>query len=253
MNKLRTLLVIVALTLAAGSALAQDGDKTVVFAVDPTWPPLEFTDSSGQTIGYSVDYFTAVCRESGREANFIKADWDTIFSDLDAGKFDAVMSSVTVTPERRQKMDFTIPYFIVRQSLVVARNSDLTSIHQLKDKRVGTQEATTATEIVEKIPGVISKTFPTIEDSLKAVIAGEADAVICEEVVATNFLSQPDFSGKIKMATVINTPGAEELYAVAVRKNNLPVLVMLNDGIKAVKAKGIEAELRRKWFPDSGK
>lgn len=253
MNKFRTMLITMILALTAGSALAQEDRGTITFAVDPTWPPLEFVDAGGQIVGYSVDYFTAVCREAGREAKFQKSDWEGIFDRLDAGQYDAVMSSVTITPDRRQKMDFTIPYFIVRQSLVVPRSSDLNNIRQLKGKRVGTQVETTATGIVEKIPGVTSKTFPSIEDALKGMSAGEIDAVVCEEVVATSYLSRPEFSGQAKMASVINTPGAEELYGVAVRKNNLEILVMLNDGIKQVKAKGIEAELRRKWFPDSGK
>ncbi len=240
------------LVLAAGVAQAQEG-KPVTFAVDPTWPPLEFVDANDRIAGYSVDYFTAVCQESGREPKFVKADWEGIFDRLDGGEYDAVMSSVTVTPERRRKMDFTIPYYIVRQSLLVPRQSAINNIRQLKDRRAGTQMDTTATEIVEKIPGVVSKPFPSIEDSLKGLVAGEIDAVVCEDVVATSFLSQPEFSGQVKMAAVINTPGAEELYAVAVKKNNLEILVMLNDGIKAVKAKGIEAELRRKWFPDSAK
>ncbi len=254
MNKLRIMLIAVILALTAGSAQARADSQTVVtFAVDPTWPPLEFVDAGGQIVGYSVDFFAAVCREAGREAKFQKSDWEGIFDGLDAGKYDAVMSSVTITPDRRQKMDFTIPYFIVRQSLVVPRASDLNNIRQLKDQRVGTQVETTATEIVEKIPGVVSKTYPSIEDALKALGAGELDAVVCEEVVATSYLGRPEFSGQAQMASVIDTPGAEELYGAAVRRNNLETLVMLNDGIKQVKAKGIDAELRRKWFPDSGK
>lgn len=253
MRFLNQIVFALTLFLAAGSALAQDDKKTLTFAVDPNWPPLEFIDSGGQIIGYAVDYFTAVCRESGLEAKFVKQDWDSIFTDLNAGKYDAVMASVTITPERRQQMDFTIPYYIVRQSLVVPRASSLSDLRQLQDRKTGTQAETTATGIVEKIPGVVSITYPSIEDAIAALAKGELEAVVCEDVVATDFLSRPEFTGKMKIASVINTPGAEELYAVAVRKNNLKVLVPLNDGIKAVKEKGLEAELRRKWFPETGK
>lgn len=197
--------------------------------------------------------FTAVCREAGLEAKFIKQDWDTIFTDLDAGKYDAVMASVTITSDRRRTMDFTIPYYIVRQSLVVPQGSSLNDVRQLGDKKVGTQSDTTATGIVEKIPGSISITYPGIEDAIVALSKGQLEAVVCEDVVATDFLGRPEFAGRMKIASVIKTPGAEELYAVAVRKGNLKVLVTLNDGIKAVKEKGVEAELRRKWFPDTGK
>ena len=241
------LLLTVLLILSAVPALADGVKKTVTFAADPNWPPLEFVENN-QVVGYSVDYFTAVCREMGREAVFVKADWDSIFDRLNAGDYDAVMSSVTITAERRQAMDFTIPYYIVRQSLLVGQDSPLANIRQLKDKRVGTQADTTATGIVEKIPGVTSKTYPDIESAIRALAAGELDAVVCEDVVASAFLKDPTLSGKIRMASVVETPGAEELYGVAVRKDNFDMLVLLNDGIKAVKAKGIENDLRRKWI-----
>ena len=248
MKKLAAIILVAGLVLNPAAALADDGRRVVTFAVDPNWPPLEFLDSGGQMVGYAIDYFTAVCRESGLEAKFVKSDWDGIFDRLDAGDYDAVMASVTVTPERRAKMDFTIPYYIVRQSLLVPANSQLANIRQLSGQKVGTQSETTATGIVEKLPGAVSQTYPNIEDAINALAAGDLDVVICEDVVASSFLSQPSYSGKIKMASVINTPGAEELYAVAVKKDNLEILVPLNDGIKAIKAKGLETELRRKWM-----
>lgn len=253
MQLLGKMLLIMVMILNASPVLAQDDKKTLTLAVEPTWPPLEFIGTDGQIAGYAVDYFTAVCRESGLEAKFIKVDWDVLEDGLAAGKYDAIMASLTITPKRRQTMDFTIPYYIVRQSLVVPQGSSLKDLRQLQDKKTGTQAETTATGIVEKIPGVVSVTFPSIEDAVAALAKGELDAVVCEDVVATDFLSRYEFAGKLKIASVINTPGAEELYAVAVRKGNLKVLVPLNDGIKAVKEKGLEAELRRKWFPETSR
>ncbi|UQZ88202.1 basic amino acid ABC transporter substrate-binding protein [Deltaproteobacteria bacterium Smac51] len=248
MKKLSVFILAAVMALAASSLFARSGEKTITIAVDPNWPPLEFIDDNNQIVGFGIDYLTAACRESGYEAKFVKTDWDVIFSDLDAGKYDAVMSSVTVTNERRAVMDFTIPYYIVRQCLLIPINSPLDNIRQLSGQRVGTQAETTATEIVEKVTGAKSSTFPDIETAINALAAGELDAVICEDVVAADFLGNPAIKSKVKIASVIDTPGAEELYAVAVKKNNLDVLVALNDGIKAVKSKGTEAELLRKWF-----
>lgn len=250
---LSKMLLFLAMSLYASQAFAQDDAETITFAVEPTWPPLEFIGADGQIAGYAVDYFTAVCRESGLEAKFIKVDWDALEEGLAAGKYDAIMASLTITPKRRQTMDFTIPYYVVRQSLVVPQGSSLNDLRQLQYKKTGTQAETTATGVVEKIPGVVSVTFPSIEDAVTALAKGELDAVVCEDVVATDFLSRSEFAGKMKIASVIKTPGAEELYAVAVHKGNLKVLVPLNDGIKAVKTKGVEAELRRKWFPETSR
>ena len=247
MNKPGALLLTFLLALTCHTAWAGLEKKTVTFAVDPNYPPMEFIEG-GQMVGFSIDYFTAVCRESGLTAEFLNTGWDGIFEGLDQGKYDAVMSSVTITPERRQTMDFTIPYYVVRQSLVVRADSSLNNIRQLKDQRVGTQEETTATGIAEGTPGAVSLTYKSVGEAIAALAKNEVDAVICEDMVGAAFLGDPAYSGKLKTASIINTPGAEELYAVAVRRGNLDVLIALNEGLKAVKVKGLDEELRRKWF-----
>lgn len=248
MKKIMLMLLVLAQAAAAGGLWGQETDGKVLFAVDPTYPPMEFLENGNQVAGYGVDYFTAVCRESGLKAEFRSVEWDGIFDRLNSGEFDAVMSSVTITPERHKVMDFTIPYYIVHQSLIVPQNSNVSDIRQLNGLKVGTQSGTTSTEVVDKIPEAESAPFHSVEEAIKSLAAGKLDAIVCEDVVGGSFLKQPTYAGKIKMASVIKTPGAEELYAVTVRKGNLKILVALNDGIKAVKAKGIEAELRRKWI-----
>lgn len=248
MNKPGVLFLTLLLALTSQAVFARAADKTITFAVDANYPPMEYIDSGNRIVGFSIDYFTAVCRESGLTAEFKQVDWDHIFKGLDQGEYDVVMSSVTITRERRQKMDFTIPYYVVRQSLVVPAASELNNIRQLKDRRVGTQAGTTATDIVEGIPGAVSSTYESPGEAIAALAKGEVDAVVCEDMVGAAFVSDPAYAGKLKTASVINTPGAEEIYAAAVRKNNLEVLIALNEGIKAVKAKGIDGELRRKWF-----
>ena len=247
MNKLGAVFLTLLLALTCQTAWAQTEKKTITFAVAPDYPPMEYIDS-GQIVGFSVDYVTAACREAGLDAEFTKVEWDHIFVGLDRGDYDAVMSSVTITPERRRTMDFTIPYYVVRQSLVVPVNSSLNNIRQLKGQRVGTQADTTATGLVESVSGAISVTYEGPGAAMAALAKGELDAVVCEDMVGAAFLADPAYAGKLKTASIINTPGAEEIYAAAVRKGNLDVLIPLNEGLKAVKAKGIDEEIRRKWF-----
>ena len=234
-----------------GALPAQEGMQEgtrIVFAVDPTYPPLEFMENGDRIVGYSVEYFRAVCREAGLEADFRGVEWEGIFDRLNAGEFDAVMSSVTITQERRKTMDFTIPYYVVRQCLFVPQNSAVGNVRQLAGLRAGSQQETTATGIIAKIPGATPASFPTLEEAFESMAAGKLDVIICEDVVGASFLKEPAYAGIIKMSAIINTPGAEELFGAVVRKGNLKILTALNDGIKAVKAKGIEAELRRKWI-----
>ena len=235
--------------LAAGLTLpgaASAGPIRV--AVEPNWPPMELLDDGGRVVGYSVDYFQAVCREAGCELELVKTPWDDIFTGLKDKRWDMVISSVTITPERRREMNFSIPYYIVRQSLVTPTASAYTSPRQLKGLKVGVQGGTTAEDLLAKTSEAEMVPFEDIEEALAALAKGELAAVVCEDIVAQAFITGPDYAGRLKMAAVIETPGAEELYGAAMRLEDLELLIMINDGIKAVRDKGLDEAIRRKWF-----
>ena len=221
-------------------------------AVDATWPPMEFEDQSGRIVGYSVDFFQAVCREAGCELEILKVDWDDIFSGLKQGRWDMVVSSVTITPERRREMNFSIPYYIVRQSLVTPADSTHTSPRQLKGRPVGVMGGTTAADVLAQTSEAVVVPFPEIGDAIAALGQGEVEAVVCEDIVAQAFLAEPAYAGRLKIAAVIETPGAEELYGAAFRREDLELLIMINDGIKALRDKGLDEAIRSKWFGAAG-
>jgi polar amino acid transport system substrate-binding protein len=221
-------------------------------AAEPNWPPLEFLDADGRIVGYSVDYFQAVCREAGCELELVKAVWDELFPGLKEKRWDMVISSVTITPERRREMNFSIPYYIVRQSLVTPTASTFTTPRHLKGRRVGVQGETTAEDLLAKTSEAEVVPFGDIEEALAALARGELEAVVCEDIVAQAFIADPAYSGRLKMAAVIETPGAEELYGAVMRLEDLELLIMINDGITAVREKGLDEAIRRKWFGAAG-
>jgi len=216
-------------------------------ATEPNWPPLEFKDEGGRIVGYSVDFFQAVCREADCELELIGVAWDDIFNGLKEGRWDMVVSSVTITPERRREMNFSIPYYIVRQSLVTPPSSVLTSPRQINGQRVGFMAETTAAEVVSRT-NAAAVPYPDIAEAVAALAKGDVDAVICEDVVAQAYASSREYAGKMKIAAIVETPGAEELYAAVFRLDDLDLLIRINDGIKAVMKKGLDGEIHKKWF-----
>ena len=138
---LRTLTVFFVL-LAALSRPAF-AETTIVFATDATWPPMEFVDNQKQVVGYAIDFVTAAGKEAGFTPVFKNTAWDGIFAGLAAGKYDAVVSSVSITEERKKAMDFSEPYFTVRQALIVNKSSAVKTLAELKGQKVGGQIGTT--------------------------------------------------------------------------------------------------------------
>jgi len=78
-------------------------ETTVTFAVDPTFPPMEFEDSDKAITGFSIDFIKAVGKNAGFTPVFVKVPWKDIFTGLETGKYDAICSSVSVTPKRIKK------------------------------------------------------------------------------------------------------------------------------------------------------
>jgi polar amino acid transport system substrate-binding protein len=246
MKKLIALALFVVLATLSVPALAQ---KKLVIAADATWPPMEFVNADKQLVGFSVDMMQAAAKAGGYEVEIINAPWDGIFAGLMNKQYDAVCSSVTITEERKKTMDFSTPYFTVRQAVIVPKDSPVKSLDDLKGKKAGSQISTTGTFAVTKTGNIESVTFDEVGLAVEDLFIGRIDAVVCDDAVASNFIMENEkYKEALKIAFVMDTPEAEEHYGVAVVKGNAETLAIINKGIEGVKASGKDQELIKKWI-----
>lgn len=244
-KKLFLALMLVALT--ASPTLA----KTIIFATDATWPPMEFVDANKEITGYAIDYMKAAAKEAGFTAEFKAVAWDGIFAGLASGKYDAICSSVTITPERKNTMDFSTPYFKVRQALVVPAKSAAKCIEDMKGKTLGAQISTTGHFAVKKTEGVKDKSYDEVGLAFEDLYNGRLDGVVCDDPVAAQYALQNEkYKGALKIACVIEA-GEDEFYGIAVQKGDKEDLDLINKGIEAVQKKGIDKQLLAKWIGGS--
>jgi polar amino acid transport system substrate-binding protein len=191
----------------------------------------------------------AAAQEGGYEVKIINAAWDGIFAGLINKQYDAICSSVTITEERKKTMDFSTPYFAVRQAVIAPKDSPVKSMEDLKGKKAGSQISTTGTFAIQKVQGVESKTYDEVGMAVEDLYNGRLDAVVCDDAVAANFIMENDkYREKLKIVATLANPEDEELYGVAVRKGDQATLDLINKGIAGVKAKGLEAPLNKKWI-----
>ena len=231
------------------SAPAMAQKKTITIAADATWPPMEFIDANKQLVGYSIDYMRAAAEAGGYEVNLINAAWDGIVAGLINKQYDAICSSVTITEERKKTMDFSTPYFTVRQAVIVPKDSDIKSLDDLKGKKAGSQISTTGTFAINRAGGIQSVTFDEVGLAVEDLFVGRLDAVVCDDAVAANFIMENEkYKEKLKIGVVLSNPEDEEFYGVAVRKGDTELLEMINKGIQGVKDSGKEQELIKKWI-----
>jgi polar amino acid transport system substrate-binding protein len=244
MKTFRIMAAVLAFTgILASVALA--APKTVTVATDATWPPMEMMDTNKQIVGYDIDFMNAVAKEAGFQVVFKNTAWDGIFAGVEAGQYDAIISSVTITAERQAKYDFSAPYINAGQVLIVPKTEKAVKLADLKGKKVGAQIGTTGAMAV-KGAGVELKTYDEVGLAFEDMAAGRIAGVVCDEPTAIIYAMQKkEYNTKFK---IVGKPFTKEAYGIVVKKGNKELVAMINKGIAAVKKKKIDVQLRKKWL-----
>jgi len=244
------LVVMMAAGLAGcGAAPTAGGAKSYTVATDAAFPPMEFVDESKAIVGFDIDLMNAIAKEMGFTVEWKNTAWDGIFAGLESGAYDAIMSSVTITDERKAKYNFSDPYINAGQAVIV--RSDETAIKSDKDlpnKTVGAQIGTTGAFAVQDIAGATLKEYDTIDLALLDLVNKKIDAVVVDTPVAADYaLASKDFAGKLK---IVGEPFTEEYYGVCVQKNEKgkELTDAFNAGLKKVKDSGEYDKIYAKWI-----
>ncbi|MDA8427150.1 MAG: basic amino acid ABC transporter substrate-binding protein [Treponema sp.] len=242
----KTLLALLVLAVAGLPALAQNLPK-IVFGSDCTFPPMEFLDTNKQIVGFDVDLINAAAKAAGFEAVVKNTAWDGIFAGLEAGDYDAVLSSVTITDQRKKVMDFSVPYVNAGQVLIVRKTTEgVTELSQLAGKDVGAQIGTTGAIEVAKHPDIKLKTYDEIGLAVDDLVIGRLEGVVVDSPTAASYVLQnPTYKAKLM---IVGAPFTSEFYGVAVKKGDTKDLDLINKGLEAVIKDGTRDALVKKWL-----
>ncbi|MBV9788345.1 MAG: basic amino acid ABC transporter substrate-binding protein, partial [Chloroflexi bacterium] len=218
---------------AAGGSVPDLGGRKVVVGTDATYPPMESVDAqSNQIVGFDVDVMTEIGKLANFTPEFQNTSFDTIFTALQSKQFDAVMSSVTITDERKKIVAFSEPYITVGQVIVVQNdNTTITSAEALANAQVGVQTGTTGEEAalnVGKVPDANLRRYQTIDLAFADLANDTIDAVVVDSVPAADYSRQPQYEGKIK---IVGEPFTTEDYGIAVQQGDTELLNAINAGI----------------------
>ncbi len=251
----KILLGVLVFTVIAGFIFSGSAQKeetgeipTIVIATDATWPPMEYVDeSSKEIVGFDVDLMKEIANAGNFNAEFKNTAWEGIFAGLAADKYDAVMSSVTITDERKESMDFSKPYINAGQILVVPQaTKGVSTLEDMKGKIVAAQIGTTGSFEIEKVEGVKMKTYDEIGLAFEDLINGRIHGVVADTPVAADFaLQNEDYREKLK---IVGEPFTEEYYGIAVRKGNTEVLDLINKGLDGVLGTSTYENIEKKWL-----
>jgi ABC-type amino acid transport substrate-binding protein len=208
------------------------------------YPPFEeFGSSKSEFKGFDIELMEAIAEKTGHEVEFQDTSFETIFRDVNQGKFDAAISAATITEEREKEVDFSNPYYLSEQAILVTEGSEITGLSGLAGKTVGAQQGTTGLELgKEKAEAGELRPYPEGPDAINALKAGTIEAVIIDTPVAENAVEK---TSGIEIAENVPT---EEDYGIAVSQGNTELLEEINQGLKEVEEDGTYAKIYEKWF-----
>lgn len=233
--------------IIAGCGSSDDsGDSAsgdLLVGVDTPYPPFEQGKPPDYT-GFDVDVMDEIASRIDRTVKWQDTAFDTIFTDLANGKFDAVISASTITPDRQKTVDFSDPYYEANQALIVLPGSDVKSADDLGGKTVAAQDGTTGEAYANDETGAGSVDgFPQGPQVIQAVVNGQAEAGIIDEPVAQDALEN---QGGFEIAETIST---NELYGIAFPKDDDSLQDDVNGALVDMKGDGTLQKIYDDWFP----
>jgi polar amino acid transport system substrate-binding protein len=241
------LLITLAGLIITGPAFSAEQLKITVFT-DATWPPMEMVDKNKNIVGFEIDLFNEIAKEAGFKAEFKNTAWDGIFAAMKGNRYPnaCALSSITITEERKKSYDFSDPYITVNQVLIVPKTLKVQSMNDMKGKKIGAQISTTGAMEIKKFQDVITKTYDEIGLAFADMSAGRIDGVVCDTPVARDYaLHKSEYRDKFKVGLEIPT---KEQLGIMTKKGDKKVLDLINKGLRAVKAKGIDKQFEKKWL-----
>lgn len=235
-----------AAVLATGTAVAADlGGKVLKVGSDTTYPPMETIDeATGQAVGFDVDVMNAICERINCKAEFVTTAWDGIFAALQQGEFDMVVSGVSITEERDKIVDFSDPYIIVSQAVLVRVADKALTIDDFKaGKKLAAQTATTNAQLAEDLVGRENVSlYDTFAAAVAALKNGDVAGVIIDGTSAAAY--EQEFAGEL----IVGISGLQSDPLGLVFQEGDPMRDAFNEGLKMIQDDGTLDKLKAKYW-----
>ncbi len=234
------------LILAGCGSQAPQQAKVLRVGSDTAFAPFEFQDEkSKEYIGFDMDLIKAVGKQLGLEVKIQGMGFDGLIPALEAGQIDAVISGMTITPERARKVNFSKPYYTSGLSIVVKQGD--TVVKEFKDlegKRLAVQIGTTGADFAKKIKDAKIREFNTAPEAFLELKAGGVDAVINDLPVNEYYIAQMGS----KDAKIVGQPLNSEDYGIATAKKNTELAQKIDKALDELKKSGEYDKIYEKWF-----
>ncbi|MFS0784599.1 basic amino acid ABC transporter substrate-binding protein [Bacillus sp. 1P06AnD] len=221
--------------------------KTLRVVTDAAYSPMEYMDKD-KVSGFDVDFIRAAAKEAGYKVKVEHVGWDPIFEEIRQGRADIGISAISINKKREKKYDFSVPYFISTNKILVPDGSSIKSGQDLKGKKVAVQAGTTGQFVTEDILGTNHKDIKKFENTTLAIMEltkEGADAVVADNAVIEEYAKKhPD-----EKLNVVADPSFDgEFYGLLFKKGNKDLKKKFDKAINTLYENGTYEKIYKKWL-----
>lgn len=234
-------------TAASTADVTTIKDGTLMVGVEIGYPPMEYFDTDGATpIGFDVEVANALADYLGLELELVDTSWDGIFAGVDTGKYDCIISCVSITDERKEQFNLTKPYVSNHTVLIVPNDSEIDSMEALNGHSTAVQAETTADDYMKEHSaelGVELFQYDKVINCFDDLKAGRIDSVFTDSVVAAYYLGDEASNYK----TVWENDELEPI-GICLKKGNDGLTQAIDDALDTLSADGTLGTIAEKYF-----
>ena len=275
---LKGLILATGLATAIFASAAWADGNSIKIATEGTYAPWSFLSPDGKLQGYDIDATMAVCEKAGLKCELVEQDWEGIIPALQARKYDVIASSMAITKQRLEVINFTSPYAISTRSFVTLEGSELVKslpasseifdladdagdagkteaavgelTEQLKGKIVGLQRSTTYGKFLDDYfkGAFLLREYKSPSDMMLDLRAGRLDAGVSATAFMSVLMTKPAGEGLVMIGPKFSGGVFGMGVGMGVRKSDAELLAKLNAGLEAAIADGTLQKLSNKWF-----
>ncbi len=248
----KILIILALLTSFIFTACSDKNEKKEVLKVgmELAYPPFEMSTKDGTPSGVSVDFAKKLGVYLGKEVIIENTAWAGLIPSLKTGKIDLIISSMTITPERKKSIDFSIPYAQSSLAILANKNSQVNSIDDLdkKGKKVAVKQGSTGHVYATKhLKNADILVFDKENTCVMEVSQGKADGFLYDQLtIYKNYIQHKDTT----VALLKPFQKDFEYWGVALRKND-PLKQEVDEFIKKAKSDGTFDGFAKKYLKEA--
>jgi polar amino acid transport system substrate-binding protein len=244
-------MTILAVLLTVGQAAEAQSVRSLRIATEGAYPPFNYVDPNNEPAGFEIDLGRAFCTAMAVECGFVVQDWDGMIGALRAGRFDAIMSSLEITPERARKIAFSNRYYRIPTALIGRKGGEFTGATpaKLEGRSIGTLADSEFLAFLETgYKASTIKTYDKLEEATLDLLTERIDFVLGDHLALSNFLASRE--GEVCCRFLATLPvDRGEGFGVGLRKTDTDLVQAFNGAIAKVIADGTYDRIRAKYFP----